>query len=209
MGALAAVGGAHSLLFRDPRYRAVTWTLLALVTAGWVAYFTAFRTAPVRVTLEVISVSALVAAALRVRRLMRVHGVVPPLYRPTSRFLGAVWPVLGSPGVLAGKVWLLAMLVMEWRGKAHFAPLEYVAVGAAIVGMAAWKVLAMRRARPFSALESYSGGATPPACPLGFGCQPVAPSRSVNASLGAASLPRTSVVVDEAETCAPAVGARR
>jgi hypothetical protein len=147
VGAVTAAGGVHSLLFRDRRFRRLAWATLILLAAGWTAYFAAFRTPPVRIALEAASVAAVIAAALRVRHLMRAHGFVPPLHRPASRLLRATWPVLGSPGVLVGKVWLLAMLVMEWRGRARFAAAEYALVVAATLALAALRVVSLRRAR--------------------------------------------------------------
>ncbi len=173
VGAVGALGGVHTLLTRDRRYRVLSWLVLLGLLAGWTAYYFAGRALPVRITLEVLSVAALVAAVLRVRRLVRDHGMTPPMWGGLARAMRAARPVLGWPAVLGAKVWWLSMLVAEWRGMAHWPAWEHALVVGAIVALAAWRVVQLRRAPRFEALESYAAaqanGAA--ACPLGFGCE--------------------------------------
>ncbi len=182
VGAVGALGGVHSLLTRDRRYRVLSWLVLLGLLAGWTAYYLTGRSLPVRVALEVLSVAALVAAVLRVRRLVRDHGVTPPMWGGLARAMRAASPVLGWSPVLGAKVWWLSMLVAEWRDMAHWPAWEHGLVLGAIVALAAWRVVQLRRAPRFGALESYAttAGATA-ACPLGFGCERAARSAAFDA----------------------------
>lgn len=185
-GVVASIGGSYTLLFQDRRYRLVAWTALVLLLAGWVAYFALWRTGPLRVGLEVMSVAVLVAGGLRVRWLVR-RGWNPPLLAPVARVTSGVWKVAGSPWVLAAKVWLAAMLVMEWRGKASFSALEYGIVTAVLLACVAVRLVAIHRGRrSFAALESLASGAPAPSCPLGFGCARSPESAAASARTGGA-----------------------
>lgn len=169
LGLFASIGGAYTLLVQDRRYRWLTGGALALIVLGWVGYFALARTPAARIALEVASVAWLVAAVLRVRWLMRARGVRPPLLDPATRVTRWMWARIGSPWVLGTKIWLVCMLVMEWRGKARFSALEYGAVVGLLLVLMALRWRATARPRGFAALESIAAGCAAPACPLGFG----------------------------------------
>jgi len=169
LGLFASIGGAYTLLVQDRRYRWLTGGALALIALGWGGYFAFERTAAARIGLEVASVAWIVAAVLRVRWLMRERGVRPPLLDPATRLTRQVWTRIGSPWVLSAKVWLLAMMVMEWRGKADFTRVEYGLVVGLLLGLMVLRLRATARPRPFAALESIAAECAAPSCPLGFG----------------------------------------
>jgi hypothetical protein len=199
LGVGAGLGGAHTLLVRDHRCRVLAWTTLLLTAAGWACYFAWWRETPFRIALEVLSVSAVVAGALRVRRLMRTAGVRPPLFGTMARLAAPVWPVLGAPAVLTLKVWIAAMLVMEWRGKARFDALEYGAATALLLAAGTLRVVRLHRARSrFSALESFATWSSASACPLGFGCT-TGEERAGRAAPRASAAPRAEAGVWFAE----------
>lgn len=186
----AGLGGAHALLVGDSRYRLLAWATLVALLAGWGYYFGWSRTAPLRIGLEVLSVLALVAGALRVRWLIRARRVAPPFYGTLARLAAPVRPVLASPVVLSLKVWIAAMLVAEWRGKARFEATEYAIVAGALLAAVAARAVRLRKARTrFSALESYASGSTATACPLGFGGEPDA-ATTTRAARSAERAPR-------------------
>jgi hypothetical protein len=168
--ALGAVLGASRALFVEDR--AARWPArlgAAALTAGWTLYFIAARRLDVRIALEVVSVAAVIAAALRVRWLVRRAGpgvMLPPRVLAFSRrWAGLAW----TPSVAIAKTWLVAMLVMEWRGKADFTALEYALTVAALVALLAWRVARARRAPRYAALASYANACPSPTCPAGFG----------------------------------------
>ncbi|MCC6348223.1 MAG: hypothetical protein IT347_01355 [Candidatus Eisenbacteria bacterium] len=170
LGVGAAAAGTKRLFVRDYRYRAYTWSVTALLTAGWLFYFLAMRRPGLRITLEVASVLALVIGALRVRTLVRSGQVAPLTAGAFGRVLAAFGYAVRSPWVAGAKAWLFAMLVFEWLGRAHFTALEY-AVSVAVV-LALLTVRLMRRpvGTRFESLERFGAGATASTCPLGFGC---------------------------------------
>jgi hypothetical protein len=170
VGAGLAARSAHALFVQDRSGRVITLTATLVVLAGWPAYFLLARTPALRITLEVASSLVLLGSALRLALLAR-RGVIDA--RPGIRFeplARRTMAVVGNPWVLSAKVWLAAMLVMEWRGKAHFSTLEYAAVSLVVLALVLHRVLVQRRQPGFPALESFAGGAAPAACPLGFGC---------------------------------------
>jgi hypothetical protein len=170
--AVATVGGARALLIQDRSFRLFTWLTLLTVAAGWWVYFIAARVPPLRISLELVTSLAAIAAVLRVRWLVRHRGIRLPMLAGITRLLRVVWSVIGSPWVLSSKVWLAAMLVMEWRGKAHFTAVEYALVCAVLVAFVVARVLSRRATRSqFSSLEAIAASGAAPACPLGFGCQ--------------------------------------
>jgi hypothetical protein len=161
MGVFAALGGAHALLFQDRRYRLVAWLTLLAIAAGWTTYFVAWREPAMRITLEVASVAALVAGGFRVRWLIKSQGRTPPLYSAMARATRGTWSVLRWPWILSAKVWLAAMLVMQWRGKAHFSVIEYATVTAVILALITIRVVALMRARSrFATLAQPAADAT-------------------------------------------------
>lgn len=170
--AVATVGGARALLIQDRSFRHFTWLTLLTLTAGWWLYFIAARVLPLRVVLEIVTTLAIVGAVLRVRWLVRNRGIQLPLIASMTRILRGVWGVIGSPWVLSAKVWLAAMLVMDWRGKAHFTPLEYAIVCAILVVLVVARLLVRSVTRsPFASLEAIAATRATPACPFGFGCE--------------------------------------
>jgi hypothetical protein len=174
LGVGAVFGGVHSLLFQDRRWRWLAWSVLLGLAAGWAGYFTVVREPGSRIALEVVSVLALIVAALRVRWLVRTGAARPLLFAPMGRALRWFAPVFGSVWVVAAKIWLLAMLVMEWRGKAHFNGLEYAVVSAILAGLIVLRVRSVSRARAgFSTLASLANTSPATTCPLGFGCETI------------------------------------
>lgn len=165
----AVVGGSRALFVED---RAARWPArlgAAALTAAWTLYFVSARRLEVRIALEVVSVAALVVAALRVRWLIRRAGpqvFMPPRVQAWSRrWADIAW----TPTVAIAKTWLIAMVVMEWRGKADFSALEYALSVAALVALIAWRWARARRAPRYSALASYAADCPSPTCPAGFG----------------------------------------
>ncbi len=178
LAGIGAVGQAVPTLYvRDRAARPVVWVTTLVLAAGWIAYFVAGRTLALRVTLETLTALALVAGGWRwwtwMRRTAGPAGARHELAVSFRRML----VLLVDPWVLVAVVWLTAMLVMEWRGKAEFVALEYAAIGAWITAMLAWRrtrlprraAFATARAGGFAALESYARPAVCPSCPLGFG----------------------------------------
>ena len=170
--AVVTVGGARALLIQDRSFRLFTWLTLLTVSAGWWIYFMAARVPPLRISLELVTGLAAIAAVLRVRWLVRHRGIRLPMLAVITRVAHRVWRVIGSPWVLSSKIWLASMLVMEWRGKAHFTALEYTLVGAVLLALVVARVHSHRATRSqFSSLEAIAASGAAPACPLGFGCQ--------------------------------------
>ena len=171
-GALA--GGGHTLYVQDRKYRGAAWLATLALLGGWAMYAVMFRQAPLRVVLETLSVVALVAGGVRVAWLMRARQVRSPLWEALRRSAGPLWSVFGDRSVLAAKLWLLAMLTTQWRGKARFDAWEYAVISAALVLLVALRIVRMARSRrrarvPFAALESFAECPAASACPLGFG----------------------------------------
>ena len=168
---VAVLAGARALLLEDRRYRVLTWVILAAVVAGWSAYYLVLDTLPFRIGLEVFSSAGFIAAVLRIRWLIRFKGMSSPLLSGLARFPQQAWRAIGSPWLVVVKVWLVAMVVMEWRGKANFSALEYTVVSGVLVATAVGRYLITRRARPrFAGLEALASRAAPATCPFGFGC---------------------------------------
>jgi hypothetical protein len=173
----AVAGGGHTLYVQDREHRLTSWLTSLALLGGWALYLWVFRHAPVRITLEVLSVLALVAGGVRVWWLMRTRQMASPLWASAHRGVLALWAVFGDRAVLAAKIWLLAMVTMQWRGLVRFSGGEYAAVSGVLALLVALRVYRLarlgRRSRaPFAALESFAAGAAGPACPLGFGCVP-------------------------------------
>lgn len=170
IGVGAVASGSQRLLVKDTRYRVYTWTATVLLGLAWLGYFVALRRPEVRIALEVTSVLALVAGALRLRSLVR-SGQVAPL---TSGWLGRVLDpfayAVRSPWIAGTKAWLLAMVVFQWLGRAQFSGLEYGAVGSLLLALVTIRLLRRPAAARFGSLERFGAQATPAACPLGFGC---------------------------------------
>lgn len=170
IGVGAVATGSQRLLVRDTRYRAYTWAAAALLGAGWLAYFLFLRRHDVRVALEVASVLALVAGALRLRALVR-SGQVAPL---SSGWLGGLSRAFAyavrSPWVAGTKAWLLAMVTFEWLGRAHFDGLEYGAVVSLLLALVTIRLLRRPAPSRFGSLERFGADAPAAGCPLGFGC---------------------------------------
>lgn len=196
----ATVSGATTLVVHDRRFRVVSATIALTLTAAWVAYFSFLRTPTARVGLEILSVAALLAGVGRVVWLVRHDGVKLPMPAALQRTTRSLLPSLASPMVIALKTWLAAMLVMEWRDKAHFGAPEYTAVSALLVAAIATSVIRARPSRPrFAALEALAAGSRVPSCPLGFGCaSPATTTEPPPASFRADSrVPRGDSILDE------------
>lgn len=162
-------GGVHTLFVQDRQGRVLSWGVLLTLLTAWAGYFASGRSSSLRLALEVVSVAMLVLAFARLRWLSRRRGLRSPLSSHALALGRRVWSAIGSSWVLAAKVWLAAMLVMEWRGKAHFEPLEYLAVSLGILALMVHRLVARRRARLFEALETYARETASGSCPLGFG----------------------------------------
>lgn len=202
----ATVGGISTLVVHDRRFRVVSRAVIVVLAAAWLGYFTAFRTPVARIALEVGSVAALLGGIARVTWLVRREGMPLPMPAPLRRASDALLPAFASPAALMAKTWLAAMVVMEWRGKAHFTATEYAIVGAVLAAILGRGVLRARRARPrFDTLETLASRTTAPACPLGFGCTP---TRSTSAPAGASGLLDAMVASPEISATAYREGSR-
>lgn len=176
----AVAGGGHTLYVQDRQHRLTAWLASFALLAGWAIYGAIFRHTGLRITLEVLSVFALVAGGARVAWLMRTGRVRSPLWDSIGRGTRGLWVVFGDRPVLAVKIWLLAMITMQWRGLVRFSGWEYATIASALVLLVAYRLYRIERtARTrrggFAALESFAEGAAPAACPLGFGCAAQAP----------------------------------
>ena len=156
----------------DRRYRILAWVALAVIVGGWGAYYLGVDAKPFRIAMEALSTLGLLAAILRIRWLMRSQTFHSPMLTAVARFPRQAWEAIGSPWLIIAKVWLVAMVVMEWRGKADFSALEYTVVSALLFTIAAGQFVLSRRARPrFAGLESLASSQAPATCPFGFGCE--------------------------------------
>lgn len=174
---VAALGGARALLMEDRRYRVLAWVGLAVIVGGWGAYYLGVDAKPFRVAMEALSTIGLLAAILRIRYLMRSQTFHSPVLTAMTKLPRQAWAAIGSPWLIIAKVWLVAMVVMEWRGKADFSGLEYTVVSVLLVAVAAGQFVLSRRARPrFAGLESLASSQAPATCPFGFGCELDAPA---------------------------------
>uniref|UniRef100_A0A832I4Y9 Uncharacterized protein n=1 Tax=Eiseniibacteriota bacterium TaxID=2212470 RepID=A0A832I4Y9_UNCEI len=177
VGLGASLGGAHTLLVRDRAWRLAAWCALALLAGGWAAYFAWWRTGAFRIALEVLSVAAIVAGALRVRRLRRTRGWTPPLHATLTRLSAAVWTVAGAPAVLALKTALAVAAAGEWLGLVHVPAAAYAALGAAFAVAVAARLAALRRARRERAPRAATLALLPAAIALAAALAP-APARA-------------------------------
>ncbi len=174
---VAALGGARALLMEDRRYRLLAWVALVVIVGGWGAYYLGLDAKPFRIAMEALSTIGLLAAILRIRWLMRSQTFHSPMLTAMAKFPRQAWAAIGSPWLIMAKVWLVAMVVMEWRGKADFSALEYTVVSALLITIAAGQFVLSRRARPrFAGLESLASNQAPATCPFGFGCELDAPA---------------------------------
>lgn len=150
LGVGAVATGSQRLLVKDRRYRAYSWAAAALLGLGWLAYFTVARRHEVRVALEVLSVLAVVLAALRVRALVRSGQAAPLTGGLLGRVLASTGYAVRSPWVAAAKAWLLAMVAFQSLGRASFSAAEYGAAVALLLGLIAVRLLR----RPAAARET-------------------------------------------------------
>ncbi|MBI5060428.1 hypothetical protein HZB60_11680 [candidate division KSB1 bacterium] len=137
----AAFGGVYTLFVQDRKRRLVSLSVFVLLLAGWAGYYALARTPQVRLALDISSTAAVLAGGWRLYRLVRYEGVVPPFTAAMSRLLTVLRPVVRSPWVLSLKIWLLFMVVTEWRGLADFSGLEYGVVSVLLVGMIGWRAV--------------------------------------------------------------------
>lgn len=200
LGVGAVATGSERLLVRDLRYRALSWTATALLVAGWVAYFAVLRRHDVRIVLEVLSVVALLAAALRVRALVRSGAVAPLLGGAAGRALAAFVAAIRSPWVAGAKAWLLAMATFQALGRASFSGLEYALASAVLLALIGWRLARGSAPARFGSLERFGTSAPAASCPLGFGC---AAAPSAAKSEAAPAFPRDR----ESRANVPAVSA--
>jgi hypothetical protein len=171
VASLVALGAlfppAHTLFARD-RMRWIAWAALALLAAGWIAYYVALRRPSVRITMEIVSVVLLVAAGLRIRVLARRDGNAAAWLRAWRDAGRRGWQLLRSPWVLAAKLVLLTMLVLEWSGRADFSATQFGLAILALVTAVGIRIVQMRRPARFEALESLAARPVEGSCPLGF-----------------------------------------
>lgn len=199
MTVTATLGGVTTLVVHDLRFRRLSQVVAVALMAAWVAYFAWFRTPTARLVLEVASVAALLAGIARVVWLVRREGMTLPVPAPMRRVTNALIPAFASPGALVVKTWLAAMVVMEWRGKAHFGLLEYSIVAGVLVAVLIRGVLVTRRAPArFATLEALARRAPVASCPLGFGCAPEAAATPGRASAMLDTMAATPVTTESA-----------
>jgi len=170
IGVGAVASGSQRLLVKDTRYRAYTWTAAVLLGLAWLGYFLALRRPEVRIALEVVSVFALLAGALRLRSLVRSGQVAPLTSGVLGRVLEPLTYAVRSPWVAGTKAWLLAMVVFQSLGRARFSGLEYGSVVSLLLALVTIRLLRRPAAPRFGSLERFGAQAPPAACPLGFGC---------------------------------------
>lgn len=174
IGVGAVASGSQRLLVKDTRYRAYTWAATVLLAAGWLAYFLVLRRHEVRIALEVVSVLALVAGALRLRALVRSGQVAPLSSGWLGRAARAFAHAVRSPWVAGTKAWLLAMVTFEWLGRARFSGLEYGVVVSLLLVLVTIRLLRRPATGRFSSLARFGEASPAATCPLGFGCAAVA-----------------------------------
>jgi len=166
--ALGALFPPVRTLFARDRMRWLAWTALALFAAGWIAYYLVARRPSVRIAMEIMSVVMLVVAGLRIRVLARRDGngaAWSRAWRDAGR-LG--WQLLRSPWVLAAKVVLLTMLVLEWSGRADLSATQFALAILALFTAVGVRIVQMQRPARFETLESLATRPVEGSCPLGF-----------------------------------------
>ena len=170
--ALGALFPPARTLFARDRRRWVAWTGLALLAAGWIAYYLFGRRPSVRIGMEVASVLLLVLAGVRIRVLAGRDGngaAWARAWRDAGR-LG--WQLLRSPWVLAAKVVLLTMLVLEWTGIADLTARQFALAILALFAAVGFRIVQMQRPARFETLESLAARPVEGSCPLGFDAGP-------------------------------------
>ena len=171
-GAASMLPVPRGLLVRDRGARPYAWFALLALVAGWTVYFPTGRDPQLRIGLEVASALAIVAGAWRWTWWTRRQGGPDAARQELREAYHRTRESFRDPWILVTGVWLLAMIVMEWRGKTHFATAEYLAITTAFVALIVMHRLGRPRLARFTALDSFAAGPTESARPLGLGCAP-------------------------------------
>ena len=168
-GVASAAPVFRGLFVRDRAGRPFTWLVLTLLVIGWGAWIPMGRPVPLRIALEIATVLSLVGGLWRWAHWARRVGGPGAARRELSDAFHEAVATLRHPAVLAAGVWLLAMIVTEWRGKTRFHAAEYVLVTTLFIALVIASGIARRRRPGFASLESFEPACANDRCPLGFG----------------------------------------
>jgi hypothetical protein len=174
-GVASAAPVFRGLFVRDRAGRPFTWLVLILLVAGWAAYVPMGRPVGFRITLEIATVAAIVVGLWRWAHWARAVGGPGAARRELNDAFHDAVGTLRHPAVIAAGVWLLAMIVTEWRGKTRFDAAEYVVVTTLFVTLVIANGIIRRRASAFATLESFEPSCANESCPLGFGAEKPTP----------------------------------
>jgi len=174
-GIASAAPVLRGLFVRDRAGRPYAWLALILLVTGWGVWIPMGRPAALRIALEIATVAAIAGGLWRWARWARTVGGPGAARRELAETFHEAIATLRHPAVLAAGVWLMAMIVTEWRGKTRFHAIEYVVVTTVFVALVIASGIARRRAATFAALESFEPGCANDRCPLGFGAASARP----------------------------------